>query len=172
MRRVDSLEKTNAGRTWRQGEKGTTEDEMGGWHHQLDGREFEWTPGAVDGQGGLACCYSWGRKESDTTEWLNWVQWLEALLSQHSQLYFPVMSFSFSVFPALPPLIHVAALPSPENFFVYWSFCRWCLCFMYFCLSNCSCKSAKIVGVVQHLNLEIQTQPILPAPAMGSLVGL
>ena len=41
---------------------------MAGWHHRLDGRESEWTPGAGDGQGGLACCDSWGRKESDTTE--------------------------------------------------------------------------------------------------------
>ena len=56
---------------WGQEEKGTTEDEMAGWHHRLDWHEFEWT-GAGDGQGGLACCNSWGRKESDTTEWLNW----------------------------------------------------------------------------------------------------
>ena len=48
-----------------------TEDEMAGWHHRLDGQEFEWTPGFGDGQGGLACCDSWGRKESDTTEQLN-----------------------------------------------------------------------------------------------------
>ena len=68
MRRVDSLEKTDAGRDWGQEEKGTTEDEMAGWHHGLDGRESERTPGVGDGQGGLACCDSWGRKESDTTE--------------------------------------------------------------------------------------------------------
>jgi len=49
-----------------------TEDEMAGWHHWLDGRESEWTPGVGDGQGGLACCNSWGHRESDTTEWLNW----------------------------------------------------------------------------------------------------
>ena len=53
-------------------EKGTKEDEMAGWHHRLDGREFEWTSGDGDGQGGLACCNSWGRKESDMTERLNW----------------------------------------------------------------------------------------------------
>ena len=52
-------------------EKGMTEGEMAGWHHWLDGHEFEWTPGVGDGQGGLACCGSWGRKESDTTEQLN-----------------------------------------------------------------------------------------------------
>ena len=48
-----------------------TEDEMAAWHHRLDEHEFEWTPGVCDGQGGLACCDSWGRKESDTTEQLN-----------------------------------------------------------------------------------------------------
>ena len=64
----------DAGRDWGQEEKGTTEDEMAGLHHQLDGREFEWTPGVGDGQGGLACCNSWGCKESDTTERLNWTE--------------------------------------------------------------------------------------------------
>ena len=49
-----------------------TEDEMVGWHHWLNGHESGWTPGVGDGQGGLACCRSWGRKESDTTERLNW----------------------------------------------------------------------------------------------------
>ena len=47
---------------------------MAGWHHQLDGHEFEWTPGVGDGQGGLECCNSWGHKESDTTERLNWTK--------------------------------------------------------------------------------------------------
>ena len=74
MRRVDSLEKTHAGRDLGQEEKGMTEDEMAGLHHWLVGRESEWTPGVGDGQGGLACCDSWGRKESDTTERLNWLK--------------------------------------------------------------------------------------------------
>ena len=65
---------SDARRDWGQEEKGTTDDEMAGWHHQLDGREFEWTPGVGDGQGGLACCDSWGRKELDTTERLNWTE--------------------------------------------------------------------------------------------------
>jgi len=56
-------------------EKGMTGDEMAGWHHRLDGHEFGWTPGVDDGQGGLACCDSWGHKESDMTEQLNWTQW-------------------------------------------------------------------------------------------------
>ena len=64
----------DAGRDWGQEEKGTTEDEMAGWHHRLDGREFEWTPGVGDGQGGLGCCDSWRHKESDTTERLNWTK--------------------------------------------------------------------------------------------------
>ena len=63
----------DAGRDWGQ-EKGMTEDEMAGWHHPLDGHEFEWTPGVGDGQGGLACCNSWGREESDMTEQLNWTE--------------------------------------------------------------------------------------------------
>jgi len=64
----------DAGRDWGQKEKGTTENEMAGWHHRLDGHEFEWSPGVEDGQGGLACCNSWGRKESDMTEQLNWTE--------------------------------------------------------------------------------------------------
>ena len=63
---------SDAGRDWGQEEKGMTEDKMAGWHHWLDGRESEWTLGVGDGQGGLACCDSWGCKESDMTEWLNW----------------------------------------------------------------------------------------------------
>ena len=65
---------SDAGRDWGQKEKGMTEDEMAGWHHWLDGRESEWTPGDGDGQGGLACCVSWGYKELDTAEWLNWTE--------------------------------------------------------------------------------------------------
>ena len=64
----------DAGRDWEQEEKGTTEDEMAGWHHQLDGHEYESTPGTGDGQGGLACCDSWGRQGSDTNERLNWTE--------------------------------------------------------------------------------------------------
>ena len=59
------------GGIWGQEEKGMTEDEMAGWHHQLDGHEYEQTPGVGDGQGGLACCDSWGHQGSDTTERLN-----------------------------------------------------------------------------------------------------
>ena len=75
----------DAGRDWGQEEKGMTEDETAGWHHRLNGHELEWTPGVGDRQGGLACCDSWGRKESDTTVWLNWLTDWVALCSQ-SQL--------------------------------------------------------------------------------------
>ena len=61
----------DAGRDWGQEEKGVTEDEMVGWHHRLSRRGFGWTPGIGDGQGGLVCCRSWGRKDSDMTERLN-----------------------------------------------------------------------------------------------------
>ena len=65
---------SDAGRDCGQEEKGTTEDEMAGWHHRLDGREFEWILADGDGQGGLACCNSWDHKELDTTERLNWTE--------------------------------------------------------------------------------------------------
>ena len=80
---------------WGQEEKGTTEDEMAGWHHGLNGHGFEWTPGVGDGQGGLVCCDSWGRKESDTTEQLNWTEWvlhlsfLAALVVVEASVQFP-----------------------------------------------------------------------------------
>ena len=63
-----------AGKDEREEEKGMTEDEMAGWHHQLGGHGSGWTPGVGDGQRGLACCGPWGCKESDTTEWLNWTE--------------------------------------------------------------------------------------------------
>ena len=64
----------DAGKDWGQEKKGMTEEEMVGWHHQHNGHGFGWTPGIGDGQGGLAYCGSQGRKESDTTEWLNWTE--------------------------------------------------------------------------------------------------
>ena len=66
----------NAGKDWGQEEKRTTEDEMVGWHHWLNGHEFGWTPGVGEGQGGLASCGSRGHKDSDMTEWLNWTELL------------------------------------------------------------------------------------------------
>ena len=80
----------NAGRDWGQEEKGMTEDEMAGWHHWLDGRKSEWTPGVGDRQGGLACCDSWGHKKSDMTEQLNWTELLVALTALHcNHVLFP-----------------------------------------------------------------------------------
>jgi len=84
MWRTDSLEKTlmlgkiegeEKGEKKGQEEKGTTEDEMVGWHHRLDGHEFEQAPGVGDGQRSLVCCSPWGPKELDTTERLNWTEW-------------------------------------------------------------------------------------------------
>ena len=82
---------SDAGRDWGKEEEGMTENEMVGWHHRLNGHEFEWTPGVGDGQGSLACCDSWGCKESDTTEWLNWTElnWLVIFL-----LWIPTSLFS------------------------------------------------------------------------------
>ena len=87
-----------AGRDWGQEEKGITEDEMAGWHHWLNGHEFEWTPGVGDGQGGLACCYSWGRKELDRLS--NWTElnWTE---NRHKCSLF---SNRFRIFHVPPPI--------------------------------------------------------------------
>ena len=68
----------DAGKDWRQEEKGKTEDEMVGWYHWLDAHEFEQPPGVGDGQGSVACCSPWGCKESNMTEWLNWLTDAEA----------------------------------------------------------------------------------------------
>ena len=62
----------DAGKNWKQEEKRKTVNAMVGWHHQLNGHEFEWTLGDGEGQGGLVCCSPWGCKESDTAKWLNW----------------------------------------------------------------------------------------------------
>ena len=75
----------DAGNDWRKEKKGMTEDEMIGWHHWLNGHEFEQAPGVGDGQGNLECCSPWGHKELDTTEQLNWLKmwkicWLELIL--------------------------------------------------------------------------------------------
>ena len=79
MRRSDSLEKDpDIGQDWRQ-EKGTTDDEMVGWHHQLDGHEFEQAPEVGGGQESLMCCSPWDCKESDTTQWLNWTELVSVL---------------------------------------------------------------------------------------------
>ena len=64
----------DAGKDWGQEEKGTTEYEVVGWHHLLDGHEFEQAPGACNGQGSLVCCSPWGHKESETAKWLNWTE--------------------------------------------------------------------------------------------------
>ena len=73
----------DAGTGWRWEEKGSTEDEMVGWHHWLNGHGFEWTPGAGDGQGSLVCCSSWSRKELDMTERLNGTELRDSALFKY-----------------------------------------------------------------------------------------
>ena len=85
----------DAGRDWRQEEKGMTEEEMVGWHYGFNRHEFGWTLGVGDGQGGLACWGSWGRKESDTTERLNWTELLSAICKPSSDNHF---AFLYSFF--------------------------------------------------------------------------
>ena len=77
----------DAGKHWRQEEKGTKEDEMVGWHHQLDGHEFEQALGVGDWQGSLACCSPWGHKESDMTERLKWTNIIPKQLVKQVNVY-------------------------------------------------------------------------------------
>ena len=91
---------SDAGRDWGQEEKGMTEDETAGWHHWLNGYEFEWTPGVGDGHRGLACYNSWGRKESHTTEWLNWTELTHLncyVLQINGPFYHTEMSLSLKI---------------------------------------------------------------------------
>ena len=97
---------SDAGRDWGQEGKWMTEDEMAGWHYQLNGHEFEWTPGVGDGQGGLACCDSWGHKELDTIERLNWTDFTQIVtllpcqvLSKHLKLWVSLCPFVSCFFP-------------------------------------------------------------------------
>ena len=114
---------SDAGREWGQEEKGTAEDEMAGWHHGLDGHESEWTPGDSDGQGGLACCDSWGHKESDTIERLNWTEhrhyWTRTLPPVFLSLVnlftiYPVFWFRFRV-PVSPAQNNQSLGPNPVS---------------------------------------------------------
>ena len=99
---------SDAGRDWGQEGKGTTEDEMAGWHHWLDGRESEWTPGVGDGQGGLACCDSWGRRESDTTERLDWTDWLMLeQLCKYNKTLFKHIIYEWTVYCLNDPSIFI-----------------------------------------------------------------
>ena len=85
----------DAGKDWRQEEKGTTEDEMVGWHHQLDGHEFE-HPLVGDRLGSLASCSPWGHKESDTTEWMNWTEELFYFFSK--VIFSPTFVYNFKLY--------------------------------------------------------------------------
>ena len=80
----------NAGKDCGQEEMGMTEDEMVGWHHQLDGHGFGWILGVGDGQGGLAFCVSWGHKESDMTERWNWIELISSNIQKKYRQPYPI----------------------------------------------------------------------------------
>ena len=89
---------SDAGKDRRQEETGMTEDEMVGWHHRLDGHGFGWTLGVGDRLGGLACCDSWGRKELDTTEQLNWTDRFWVVMFSLSFVFIKFFYFPFDFF--------------------------------------------------------------------------
>ena len=103
----------DAEKDWRQEKKETTEDEIVGWHHWLNGRAFEQALGVGDGQGNLPCCSPWGHKELDTTEWLNWTESAYKLNKQGDNIQpwhtpFPILNKS--VVPC--PVLIVASWPT------------------------------------------------------------
>ena len=104
----------DAGKGWRWEEKGTTKDEMVGWHHWLNGHEFEQTLGVGDGQGSLMCWSPWGRKKSDTTERLNWTELCE--LSFHD---FYLFNSGLLVFSSLDCQVHVLKISSSKLWFAF-----------------------------------------------------
>ena len=108
----------DAGKDWGQEEKGTIEDEMVGWHHWLNGHGFGWTLALSDGQGGLACCGSWGRKKSDMTERLNWTVPIFVCLAIILPYTFSFQFYGYSLFYFLFICFHVL-------------FHIWFLCFIF-----------------------------------------
>ena len=88
----------DAGKDWRQEEKGTTEDEMVGWHYRLNGHECEQAPGFGDGQGSLTCCSLWGRKEADTTEQLNWVDNQNIFFTQRKHSSYATLHLDLTIY--------------------------------------------------------------------------
>ena len=117
MQKASPLEKdSDAGKDWGQEKKGATEDEVVGWHHRLNGHEFEQTLGDGEGQGSLACCSPWDHKEADTTEWLNSSSSkLQSPLSyQQSQEKHPFLLQGSYIFP--PPITIVCAHTVPSTF--------------------------------------------------------
>ena len=97
----------DAGKDWRQEEKGRTENEMVEWHHWLNGHEFEQALGVGDGQGSLACCSPWGRKESHTTEWLNWLTDSVSYNYIQNSSMFWIWQKNLSTYHTLIHLIHI-----------------------------------------------------------------
>ena len=87
----------DAGKDWGQEEKGTTEDEMVGWHHWLNGHGFGWTLGVADGQGGLACCGSWSHKELDMTEGLNWTEYYFLIFLFYLNIIIHLLHFCYNI---------------------------------------------------------------------------
>ena len=141
----------DAGKDWGQEEKWTTEDEMAGWHHLLNGHEFGWTPGIGDGQGGLMCCSWWGHKESDMTEQVNWTEYsfLKYILSDIKLailISYLLCAWHISSHPFTFCFFTFKMCPCTKNMFCSCSFIHFCNCYLLtevnlwllICLNLCS----------------------------------
>ena len=103
---------SDAWRDWGQEEKGTTEDEMAGWHHQLDGHEFEWTPGIGDGQGGLVCCDSWVSQRV-REDWVSEMNWNEPVFLKVNKAFWASLSLRREIDMLNPSLSHAWLFAPP-----------------------------------------------------------
>ena len=123
----------DARKDWRREEKGTTEDEMVGWHHRLDGHEFAQAPVIGDGRASLACCSPCGRKESDTTERLNWTE-----LDSHDDLPVPPLFSQLSYLHKTQTLTRskCPSFPIQHSFHTPFCLCAWCSLLIFYLISK------------------------------------
>ena len=147
----------DAGKDWRQEGKGMTEVKMVGWHHRLNGHGFGWTPGVGDGQGGLACCGSWGHKESDTTEQLNW--------TEHHCFYLNVLSAHLLASLSLLLLIYWELSESTSFHMKFPCTSGLRSPFQLWCITECQALS-KVLGLPWRA--ELRTSGLLGAPSLAA----
>ena len=144
MQRVDSLEDSDAGRDWGQEEKGTTEDQMAGWHHQLYEREFEWTPGVDDGQGGLAI-----HGVANSWTWLS--DWTERNWTEPNLLFIHPAACQFSKI-MLSFCLSILVIAKTKK-------CV-CVCMNVFGILNTFCNEYKVGAFLEHIWVEKKSEGV------------
>ena len=138
IRKANSLEDSDAGKDWQQEEKGVTEDEMVGWHHQLSGHEFEQTQGDGEGQGSLVCCSPWGRKETRLSDWTTGR--VQQEWSQAFSLDIPITGFMNNVpWSCVAPTLVALNWPPGGSVSHFRLETMWRLCLLQLCTNQIHC---------------------------------